>query len=175
MLLALDASTTKFGFAFGRPEDRAPRSGVWRLPGAADIVLDQTLGMAAEQVTQMCRLIKATHVAIEAPVMMASSGSNSHTLAALIQISGAVRSAAHRSACHIVLVARSSALKHFVGHGRPEDPKASVQARCRQLSWDFADDNAADACCVWSWGCKHFWGKPLDICVTPLFSKARAA
>jgi hypothetical protein len=35
--------------------------------------------------------------------------------------------------------------KHFVGNGRPKDPKAAVISRCRQLGWRTLDDNQADA------------------------------
>ena len=43
-----------------------------------------------------------------------------------------------------------SVRKHFVGHGRPENPKAAVMARCRQLGWPIRNDHEADAGALWS-------------------------
>ena len=43
--------------------------------------------------------------------------------------------------------------KYFVGEARPKDKKSAVLARCRQLGWRAADDNAADALAVWAFAC----------------------
>jgi hypothetical protein len=43
----------------------------------------------------------------------------------------------------------TSVRAHFVGNGRPNDPKAHVMARCRQLGYAPADDNQGDAIATW--------------------------
>lgn len=41
--------------------------------------------------------------------------------------------------------------KHFLGKGRPSNPKKAVLDRCKLLGWGPKDDNAADACAVWDY------------------------
>lgn len=38
-----------------------------------------------------------------------------------------------------------------------EQGKAAVMNVCRWNKWDFADDNAADACATWDYGCRVLW------------------
>lgn len=147
MILAADPSCTRFGLALGGPENGKPRAWTVRLPGADDHVLDRTLGNAADTVSLLCRTSGVKIVAIEAPIVIADR--SAHTMVALMQLSGAVRAAAHRAGCKVMMVASSTVRKHFVGHGRPENPKQAVMDRCRLLGWEFQDDNSADAAAVW--------------------------
>lgn len=61
--------------------------------------------------------------------------------------------------------------RHFLGTGRPKNPKEAVKRRCRDLNWPVEDDNAADAaalyCYVKSLACPDWSPK-----ATPLFGKA---
>ena len=43
----------------------------------------------------------------------------------------------------------------FIGRRnlKTDDAKAAVMRRCRQLGWDVADHNAADACALWAYEC----------------------
>lgn len=64
--------------------------------------------------------------------------------------------------------------KHFIGCNPPGDKgKAAVQARCRQLGWEFDSEDAADALAVWSYACAIVAPKTA-IATTPLF-QPRAA
>ena len=170
MLAAFDPSTTRFGFAFGDAHAPKPKSGVWRLPGADELLFDRTLGLAAESVSNLLKAIGASHVVIEAPIIVKLEESNAHTLGALLQLSGVVRAASYRAGCKIKLVPRISVLKIFTGKGRWDEPKDEVMAMCRALHWDFADDNAADACAAWAFGLHHFFQRP----VHPLLARAVA-
>ena len=148
MIIGMDPSTTKFGIAFGGSLDAAPKSLVWTLPGAADNVFDRTLSSAALSVSELCRFVKATHIFIEAPIIIGER--SAHTMVALMQLTGAVRAAGSRAGCRITMVAASTVRKHFVGSGRAKKPE--VVARCLLLGWRCTDDNAADACATWDYG-----------------------
>ena len=173
-MIALDASTVATGFAFGGPGDGVPRGGVWKLPGADELVFDRTLSIVAESLSALAKMLKADHVAIEAPLLMVGPNHRAQTAMVLIQLTGALRAAAHRAGCRVHLISVQSARAHFIGHGRlPRDEaKAAVQARCKALGWPFADDNQADACAVWSLAMARIYPKWAPQ-TGPLFAAAK--
>lgn len=176
MLIGIDGSTTATGFAFGGVHDGAPRGGVWKLPGADEMVFDRTLASAGESLSHLIRLVKAERVCIEAPLLLNDSVHAAHTAMALIQLTGAFRAAAHRAGCKVTLVSVSTCRKHFIGHGRlpGKEAKRAVQRRCDQLGWTYQDDNHADSLAVWSYGMSLHYPKwaPRS---TPLFADLGAA
>jgi len=176
VLIGIDGSTTKTGFSFGGPNDGSPRGGVWKLPGADELVFDRTLASVGDSMSMLIRMIRATHVVIEAPLLLNDSQHAAHTAMALIQLTGAMRAAATRAGCRVSLVAVSTVRKHFIGHGRlpGAQAKRAVQDRCRQLGWAFEDDNDADAKAVWAWGMAKYYPEwaPRG---TPLFADRGAA
>lgn len=146
---AFDPSTTKFGVAFGTERDGKPRTIVWQLPGADELVFDRTLGIVLDSVTSLLSVANVKLVAIEAPIIVAAR--SAHTMVALMQLAGVVRAASHKAGARVHMVASSTVRKHFVNHGRPDDPKRAVMERCRVLGWDVANNDAADAAATWSW------------------------
>jgi hypothetical protein len=64
---------------------------------------------------------------------------------------------------------------HFIGHrGAKRDvAKRETMRRCAKLGWDTKDDNAADACAVWSYACALI-DPALALRLTPLFNRAIA-
>lgn len=174
MLIGIDGSTTATGFAFGGVNDGAPKGGTWKLPGASEEVFDLTLARVSDSVASLARLIRAERICIEAPLLLADAEHSAHTAMALIQLTGAIRSAAKRAGCEVTLTAVSTVRKHFINHGRlPRvEAKLAVQARCKLLGWSFVDGDHADANAVWCWGMSHFY-KSWSPQGTPLFA-ARA-
>lgn len=172
MILAADPSTTRFGLALGGPDNGKPRAWTIKLPGAADNVLDRTLGNAADTIALQCRFSKVTLVAIEEPIII--DDRSAHTMKSLMQLTGAIRAAAHRSGCRVMLVHSSTVRRHFVGHGFPHNPKQAVMDRCRLLNWEFTDDNSADAAALWCYAMSITFPKwaPNG---TPLFAGGAAA
>jgi hypothetical protein len=159
VLLALDLGTRVTGFAFGPPEANAPKSGAYRLPGADDLVQLRMMATAGDSVSSLCKLIKPTHVCIEAPIVVPDR--SAHTMTALMQLTGVVRTAIYRVNPGIRETLRSSQTirKHFCGHGRPENPKTAVMEKCRLLGWQVETSDAADACAAWSYGIGYFFGR----------------
>jgi Holliday junction resolvasome RuvABC endonuclease subunit len=152
MLLAIDASTSATGYAFGTEKDGAPRCGLWKLPGGADLVFDRTLAIISESVSQLCNLIKPNSVVIEAPLLLVDSEHSAYTTGLLVQLTGAVRAAAARAGATTSLAAVSTVRKTFIGErgiGRAE-AKRKVMERCRMLGWDHhGSDDIADAMATW--------------------------
>lgn len=173
MLLGLDLSTVRTGFSFGGVNDGAPRGGVWRMPGADELVFDRTLAGIYESVLALARTIKAERVCIEAPLLLNDSDHGAGVTMCLIQLTGAARAGAKAAGCIVKCVAVSTVRKHFIGIGNltSAKAKAAVQDRCTQLRWPFEDDNQSDANAVWSWGMATYYPKwsPRS---TPLFRDA---
>lgn len=170
MLLGLDIAT-KTGFAFGGTADGAPRTGVWRLPGLDANTIDRSLSALHESVRQLCGAAGVEIVAIEAPLQIDSR--SARTALGLISLCAVARAAAHRHGAQVRMVHVQSVRKHFVGNGRPANPKQAVMDRCDLLGWKFEDDNAADAAAVWAYGMSVSYPKwsPRG---TPLFGRAAA-
>jgi Holliday junction resolvasome RuvABC endonuclease subunit len=159
MLIGIDASTVATGFAFGGVKDGRPKNGVWKGLGASDLVFDRTLASMSESLSLLIRATRAERVCIEAPLLVNDSQHGAHVTMALIQLTGALRSAAYRAGAQVKLVAVSTVRAHFIGAGHlgSKEAKAAVQRRCDQLGWSYVDDNAADANAVWCWGMSTFY------------------
>lgn len=154
MLIGIDASSVRTGFAFGSVHDLAPKGGVWTAPGASDLVFDTTLAGLSDSLGTLARAIRAEHVCIEAPLLINDSDHGAHTAMVLIQLTGALRAAAKRAGCQVHLCAVSTVRRHFIGKGdlRSAEAKRAVQHRCKQLGWPFIDDNHSDSMAVWDYG-----------------------
>lgn len=176
MLIAIDGSTKATGWALGGREDGAPRSGVWTLPGSDEQVFDLTLARVTESLGDLCRLMKAQHVMIEAPLLLVDAEHSAHTAMALIQLTGAIRAVAKRCNAKVSLVAVSTVRKHFIGTGnlKRAAAKQAVMDRCKLLGWEHGgDDNRGDAMAVWAYGMALLYPSwaPKS---TPLFGRAGA-
>jgi Holliday junction resolvasome RuvABC endonuclease subunit len=173
--LGLDLSTVRTGYCFGGVDDSAPRGGVWKLPGSKPEVLAVTLGRLADSIITLHKLVKFTHVAIEAPIMPSDGMTNASTITALMQLTGAARASVFRCGATEHLVAVNTVRKHFIGKGNLPSAEAKAQTvrRCELLGWSVVDDNHADACATWAWCMASFFPKwaPKS---TPLFGGARA-
>lgn len=154
MLVAIDASTKSTGFAFGGAADASPRGGCWALPGCDEQVFDMTLARIADSVGELCRMVRAEHLMIEAPLLLVNHGHSAATAMALIQLTGAVRAAAKRAGAKVHLAAVQTVRKHFIGtaHLKREEAKAAVMERCRLLGWPCMNDDQGDANAVWAYG-----------------------
>lgn len=173
MLIGIDASTRSTGFAFGGLKDGSPKVGTWVLPGCDEHVFDMTLARAAESVGELCRMVRAEHMMIEAPLLLVNSGHSAATAMALIQLTGAIRAAASRAGAKVHLAAVQTVRRHFIDTGnlKRADAKAAVMARCHQLGWPVANDDQGDAAAVWAYGMALLYPKWAPQ-TTPLFAVA---
>ncbi len=149
-VLALDIATAS-GWATDGCAVCPPRFGTWRVPGGT-----ANLGHAIFRFNQWLYEIAATYqpdiIAYEAPFMSSGGGkTNPQTMFLLIGLCAVAESVAYAHKVRAIQAHVQTVRKHFVGHGRPDNPKKVVAARCRQLGWDVRDDNAADACAIWTW------------------------
>lgn len=147
--LTLDLASVT-GWAVGDLDtDARPLSGIKRLARP-----ESSLGMIAaayrEFLGDMIAVHKPSDVAIEAPWL--SPGETSRD-AALI-LFGLVFDT--HGICHergiggVRLVNVEDVRRHFIGtkHGRREELKRRVRAKCREKGWDPIDDNEADALAI---------------------------
>lgn len=172
MLIGIDGSTVRTGFAVGGAHHEKPRTGVWTLPGAADHVFDRTLGTVATSLAALIRITKATHVVVESPIMV-STGSNAHSIASLMQLYGAIRATVHQTDARFLPVHSATVRKFFIGRGNLKSAEAEqqIEGRCVELGWECEDHNARDAAATWAWGMSQIhpeWSNRL----TPLFRDA---
>lgn len=173
MLCALDISSRRTGVAFGGASDGAPRTLHWKMPGGLDT---STLARAAAglycSIAELSKIIKPEHIVIEAPLQM--PGRSAHTSLVLIGLFGAACAAAGNTTARVSTGNVATWRRHFCGHGRPADPKRAVMERCRQLGWQIANDDEADAAGLWCYGMSVHYPKwsPKG---TPLFAARRAA
>lgn len=173
MLLAIDGSTVATGFAVGGPGSARPRGGVWRLPGADELVFDRTLAQVAESIMLTAQACKAVWCCIEAPMETIDRFHSAASAIALMQLTGAMRAGAARAGCKIDLVSVRQARRHFIGTGYldGDTAKALVMKRCRELGWPYEDDNQADANAVWAYGMARHYPKHAPE-TAPLFASA---
>lgn len=148
-VLALDLSS-HVGFAMDRPpgaDDPTPLTGVRTLRGGI-----RNHGVAGVDFSiWLVDLLKVNEIdllAYEAPVMSGVPISREVSgllwgLAFLTETCAAARLVPCFES-HVQTVR-----KDFLGTGRPKDPKKAVMARCAQLGWHAADDNAADAAALY--------------------------
>lgn len=174
MLVAIDASTRSTGFAFGGVGDGCPRGGCWSLPGCDEHVFDTTLARITESVSELCRMVRAEHLMIEAPLLLVDQQHSAATAMALIQLTGAVRAAAKRAGARVHLASVQTVRKHFIGsaHLKRAEAKAAVMARCRQLGWPCINDDQGDANAVWAFGMASIYPKWAPQ-TGPLFAAAK--
>lgn len=174
MLLAIDGSTVRTGFAIGGPGDVRPRGGVWKLPGCDELVFDTTLATVAECVMLTAQACKAEWCCIEAPLDIIDRYHSAVTAMALMQLTGAIRAGAKRAGCKIDLVSVRQARRHFIGTGYldGDTAKTLVMKRCRELGWTYQDDNQADANAVWAFGMSRHYPKHAPE-TTALFAAGR--
>lgn len=138
--------------------------------------MDLSIRRLSHSLMGLCKLLRPTHICIEAPFNNVGDGGNAHTAMALIQITGALRAIAALNDATVSLYPVQTVRKHFIGQGnlKATVAKPMVQERCRVLGWDFGGSaDRADATAVWALGmAKHYpdWAPQ----GTPLFAGARS-
>lgn len=154
-VLALDTSThTGWAHCGPSPTDR-PVYGTLNLPGWRRDVVGKSYAALHSFVSDKIRNESITHVVIERPLTVHAhaynEGKDADLAAALLGLVAIGECAAVLAGARCHIESPATIRKHFVGNGRPRDPKAAVMARCSQLGWRVADDNQADALATWDY------------------------
>lgn len=152
-VMALDISGAT-GFAVDRQEGDAlygrPRVGTWRLPGLDDATRVKSAAQLSELVEGAIDVFGVEFLAVEAPLPAGTiPGSNAATLQMLFALAMQACAEAERAGIAHGFFNVQRVRKHFLGQGRPENPKRAVMQRCAQLGWMVADDHQADAAALW--------------------------
>lgn len=124
----------------------------WRLFGVeSEDDLARSLAALYTSISQLCKLLHPRFVYYEAPFNPHEGSGNTNAQAIRSGLSlAAIAMAAGRNAGAITKPGHvQSWRKTFVGHGRPENPKAVTLARCELLGWRVCNDDEADAAGLW--------------------------
>jgi hypothetical protein len=156
-VLALDlARATGWAADAKRPTvPGRPDRGVWRLPGIKPDVIGDSYAKIFTLVTAAINVHRIDVVAWEQPLPAGASNKTAPKatwlVAGLHGLAAVVECAAKLKGCETYDVHPQTARRHFTGSGRPRFPKRTVIRHCLERGWMVGDDNAADACCIWSY------------------------
>jgi Holliday junction resolvasome RuvABC endonuclease subunit len=95
--------------------------------------------------TDILAVIKPARCAFEAPIIIPKR--SAQTMRLLMYIAGVAELCCAKAKVPVYEISVSTARKGFCGSGRADKPM--VQQRCRQLGWQFRNDDEADALAVW--------------------------
>ena len=175
-VLALDIAAKASGAAFdgaeGRPAFATLRQ---RIEG------DEFGPIGTKFRTWMLDLIavcRPEQIALEAPWVPSGNRAPSHPTAVrvprlLLGLAFLAEQIADECSIRCSETAVSTVRKAFLGHGRPDDPKAAVMRQCRLLGWNPQDDHQADAAALFYYAKATFEPKWAPG-ATPLFARAPA-
>lgn len=171
-VLALDIST-HVGWAADSDDRRGPRTGTFHLQhGAIEF------GKAGAEFGDWLSVImidrfRPEFVAVEAAAMTgAGIVMNRDTGRLLIGLTFMAASVAAACGLGYGEYSVQTWRRHFLNHGRPENPKRQARERCRQLGWVADSDDAAEAAGLWCYA-KSIKDRSFRVeAGTPLFAKA---
>jgi hypothetical protein len=158
-ILALDVSAARMGIARGRP-GAAPAlrcKGLEGLGGSQEARHNMSFAMAtnwaADEFDPDAGPLPQL-VAIEAPIPTGEMrNTNFATQILSLGIMGIIRGEAARQNIPVWMVAQGTWRKAALGHGRPHDAKRVAFRFCRELGWNPANEDEAEAAGVWIWAC----------------------
>lgn len=157
-ILSLDIATN-MGWCRGEPVGK-PVYGSIRLAktGASDA---EVAASAIKWMAEQLKIFKPRMIVYEAaiPPRRKDGQTNFSTSKRLLGLPFLIEGVAYLSGVYNVKTGHvMSARKVFLGKGKPENPKAAVLARCRELGYSPPDDDAADAICLWHYACHTVGG-----------------
>ena len=172
-VIALDLSTVS-GAAFDGPRDGAPLFATCTGVKRTGDVFGPTYVQFRDWLVDLIVVHRPTHLVFEAPwaptgARAPSRYTNVDVVMVLFGLAGIAEEvgARHLGAEAVWKVSVQTVRKHFLGHGRPENPKAAVQHLCRLLGFQVKNEHEADACAIWSYGKsmldKSFAGRDLPL------------
>jgi hypothetical protein len=175
-ILALDIATTT-GWARGLVGCDAPSTGSVRFrkssqTGATD---NMVFGACLSWISELLRPEPRPDILIVEAMLPpeAMKGETSRAVRdRLAGLHGVVRGVAHLRGIGEIAHAEVNAVRrHFLGESpKRERAKRETIERCKALGWRATDDNSADACALWSFGCSLI-DPAQALRVSPLFNK----
>jgi hypothetical protein len=164
MILALDIAT-RMGFAFGEP-GTTPESGsiLFGSEGASDAARYHHAFCWAIDLFKT-RNLPITTMTIE-DQLDPQAFSNKHAAHMLYGLPAPIMAVAYECGVYDIVRRPVSDVRGlFINACRLKSDvaKARVMRRCKQLGWDVADHNAADACALWAYECSLIKGKARPI------------
>lgn len=175
-ILALDIATS-LGWARGLSDDAAPAFGSINFAGRGDASDNAIMGNALRWLSDVLEpLPRPGMICIEAmlPPSAMRGRTNTNVRDRLAGLHGVIRAVAFLRGVYRIEVATVGDVRgHFIGDRglHRAAAKREVTRNCHRLGWHVADDNAADACAVWSYA-RSLVDPVRGLKVTPLFGVA---
>ena len=157
-ILAIDLATTA-GYARGKLGDAVPVCGSIAFGGRGRNLGDAVFSQALHWISDIVNDGPPPDIVIVEKMLPPEAMQNRTSRAVrdrLAGLHGIVRAVAHRHGVGEISEASVGDVRaHFIGQRglKRYDAKRAVISRCRQLGWDVANDNEADACALWSFAC----------------------
>lgn len=145
LILGLDLAT-RTGWCLGPIGASPPAFGTHRLPSTGDDI-GRFLAAYEDWLIAKVNADQPARVFFEAPIL----SQRTQTARKLMSLAGVTEMVCHRLGIPVQEVNISSAKKFFTDDGRADKPKMVGAARSR--GWEVEDDNQADACAIWLYGC----------------------
>lgn len=151
------------GFCYGRPGE-PPVSGSWTLYKSSEGI-EQGFANFLDCVQTLFEGDRPSLVVWATPPTpqaFKSFGSSTSTIKSLYGYPAILAAATKRFQAWPKEIHEATARKHFMGKGRMgtrEATKSAVLSRCHLLEYfpvSVRDEDRADACCLWSWGCAEY-------------------
>lgn len=157
VILALDVATNT-GVAQGvAGQTPILQSLDWRRNASEDV--PALCGRAARWMADRTRDNRPDLVVIEMPIAPAAmqGRTTNDTTMTLLALYGVFCGIVMAKQIPLIPVAISTWRKYALGHGnlKTKEAKAAAVELCRKLRWTAHDHNAAEAGCIWLWGCSQ--------------------
>lgn len=152
ILLALDVAKNRTGWAVDQAGGGAPLTGSWSPPTAGMPI--GYAGLAFQK--WLHRFVCERHVeqlVYEAPHVGGGKGivMDENTTLVLIGLAFSVEVIGASLRAPVFRGHVGTWRKHFLGTGRPENPKQAALDRCKLLGWNVEGHDAAEAAGLWAW------------------------
>jgi Holliday junction resolvasome RuvABC endonuclease subunit len=145
-VLGLDLATRATGWTVGDVGSTSPSFGTFNMPPTGEDI-GLMLCLYEDWLRAKIDLHRPTKVVFEAPIL----SQRTMTARKLMGLAGETERVCRRLGVPCEEVSLSSVKLFFAGHGHAE--KKHMIARAHDLGWEVQNDNEADGCGIWLFGC----------------------
>jgi hypothetical protein len=175
-VLALDVAT-RTGWAYGAP-GTVPRSGSLRFAREGASMAAVFVGCRRWLLDFLAVNPETKLVVFEAPAVpsIMAGHTSINAIRTLIGLTAIIEECLYGRGLDVREARVSEVRSHFLGSNRfkRDAAKRATVDLCRSLGWSVVDENAADACALWSYQCS-FLDPKTALRVSPLFAGGRAS
>lgn len=142
------------GWCHGDAHDDVPEFGSMRF-GSEGCSHQAVFGHALDWFADLWSWLRPGRIIYEAPLVWRRGKSRAGNDEIAYGLPAVLMASAHRVGIYDIRKAETRDVRlHFIDSNPKRDvAKAATMRQCRTLGWKVKDDNQADACALWSYGC----------------------